>query len=135
MRILIVEDDPIVAITAAAALEDAGHIIVGPAYDADEAWRMVSISQPDLALVDVNLAGKDEGLALAQRFKDFLGLPSVYVTGQVAAARDRRDSALGVLSKPYDPQVLAATVEAARAIIAGVVHQPRHPTALEIFHA
>ena len=134
MRVLVVEDDPLVAVTAASALEDAGHEVVGPAYDADEAWRLVRDSPPDLALVDINLSGHDEGLALAQRFKDDLGLPSMFVSGQVAAARRRRSAALGVLAKPYDPDVLAEAVEVAREILEdGHPSARRLPPALELF--
>ncbi|MDB5478997.1 MAG: chemotaxis protein CheY [Caulobacteraceae bacterium] len=91
MRVLIVEDDALVAVTAAGALEDAGHEVLGPAYDADEALRLVRASPPDLALVDINLSGREEGLALAQQSKDDLGAPSMFVSGEVAAAR-RRDT-------------------------------------------
>ena len=134
MRILIVEDDPIVAMTAAATLEDAGHDVVGPAYDVEEAWRLVEMRVPELALVDINLAGHDEGLTLAQRFKDELGLSSIFVSGQVSAARRRRSGALGVLSKPYDPRLLVEAVEVAREILAGGFPPPPSvPSALEIF--
>ncbi len=134
VRVLIVEDDPLLALTAAGALEEAGHEVVGPAYDADEAWRLVRDSPPDLALVDINLSGHNEGLALAQRFKDDLGLPSMFVSGQVAAARRRSSAALGVLAKPYDPDLLAEAVEVAREILAGGDPLVRRlPPALELF--
>ncbi len=134
MRILIVEDEPLVAMTAAAALEDAGYDVVGPAYDADEAWRLVQRSVPDLALVDINLSGHDEGLALVRRFKDDLGLASIYVSGQILSARRRPAVALGMLIKPYDPQLLAAIVEVAREIMAGgSPPPPRVPPSLELF--
>jgi two-component system, response regulator PdtaR len=134
VRVLIVEDDPLVAATAAVALEDAGHEVVGPAYDADEAWRLVRDSPPDLALVDINLSGREEGLALAQRFKEELGLPSMFVTGEVVAARRRRSAALGVLVKPYDPDLLAEAVEVAKVILEGGRPPARRlPAALELF--
>jgi CheY-like chemotaxis protein len=134
VRVLIVEDDPLVAVIAAGALADAGHEVVGPAYDAEEAWRLVRDSPPDLALVDINLSGRDEGLALAQRFKDDLGLPSMFVSGEVAAARRRRSSALGVLAKPYDPGLLVEAVEVARSILQGRGPPARRlPPALELF--
>ena len=134
MRVLIVEDDPLVAATAAEALEDAGHEVVGPAYDADEAWRLVRHSPPDLALVDINLADGEEGLALAQHFKDALGLPSIFVSGEVRAARRRSSAALGILAKPYDPDLLAEAVEVARSILEqGRPPARRLPQALELF--
>jgi DNA-binding response OmpR family regulator len=132
--VLIVEDDPLVAASAAAALADAGHEIIGPAYDAGEAWRLARDEAPDLALVDIDLSGSDEGLALVERFKRSLGLPSMFVTGQVAAARRLRSCALGVLAKPYDPDLLAGAVEAARRILDGdSPAAARPPKALELF--
>jgi CheY-like chemotaxis protein len=134
VRILIVEDDPIVAMTAAAVLEDAGHDVVGPAYDAEDAWRLARTASPQLAFVDINLAGHDEGLALARRFKDRLGLDSIYVSGQINAARASRSAALGLLTKPYDPLHLVAAVAVAREIMAGRSPlPPQVPPALEIF--
>jgi CheY-like chemotaxis protein len=134
VRVLIVEDDPLVAATAAGALEAAGHEVVGPAYDADEARRLVRNGLPDLALVDINLSGREEGLALAQGFKDDLGLPSIFVTGEVMGARHRRSAALGVLAKPYDPDLLAEAVEVARSILEeGRPPVRRLPPTLELF--
>ena len=134
VRVLIVEDDPLVAVAAAGALEDAGHEVVGPAYDADEAWRLVRDSPPDLALVDINLSGHNEGLALAQRLKEDLGVPSMFVSGEVRAARSRRSAALGVLAKPYDPNLLVRAVEVAREILeGGAPSTQRLPAALELF--
>ena len=134
LRILIVEDDPLVAMTAAAVLEDAGHDVVGLAYDVEEAWRLARGESPELAFVDINLAGHDEGLALAREFKDRLGLDCIYVSGQIVAARNDRGSALGLLIKPYDPRLLVATVDVAREIMAGGSPLPPHvPTALELF--
>ena len=134
MRILIVEDDPLVAMTAATVLEDAGHEVVGPAYDVEEAWRLARGGAPELAFVDINLAGHDEGLALARGFKDRLGLSSIYVSGQILAARGDRDSALGLIIKPYDPRLLVATVNVAREIMAGGSPPPPVvPSSLELF--
>ena len=66
MRILLVEDDPILALIAASALEDEGHQIVGPAYDDEQALALAETQSADIALVDINLAGHDEGISLAR---------------------------------------------------------------------
>ncbi len=55
MRILVVEDEPILAITAAAVLEGKGHDVVGPAYDTAEALALAACERLDLAFVDINL--------------------------------------------------------------------------------
>jgi DNA-binding LytR/AlgR family response regulator len=100
----------------------------------EESWRLARGGSPDLAFVDINLAGHDEGLALAQGFKNRLALASIYVSGQVVAARNARDYALGLLMKPYDPRLLVATADVAREIMAGgSLNPPQVPASLELF--
>jgi len=134
MLILLVEDDAIVASSAVGELEDAGHEVLGPAYEVDDALRLAAERRPDLALVDINLAGHDEGVDLARRLKREFGVPSLFVSGQLAAARSNQDAALGLLKKPYDPSTLANAVPVAEAVIAGRRPPPPPvPRALELF--
>jgi DNA-binding response OmpR family regulator len=134
MLVLVVEDDAVVACAAADALSDAGHEVLGPALEVEEALRLVRERRPDLAMVDINLAGDEEGVALARRLRDQHGVSSLFVSGQVAAARSNQDAALGLLSKPYDPATLAAAVPIAGELMAGRRPPPPPvPHALELF--
>jgi DNA-binding response OmpR family regulator len=134
MRILIVEDDPLVAMTAAAVLTEAGHSVIGPAYGVAEAWDLIAEETPDLALVDINLDGQDEGIGLAAAFKDGRQLPTLWVSGQVAVARRHRGHAMGLLLKPYAPKALTAAAAVAQAILTGCAPlPPRLPPSLELF--
>ena len=66
MRILVVEDDAILALMASEALDLFGYEVVGPAHTVDE-YLDLAVKQPiDLAFIDINLAGKDEGIELAR---------------------------------------------------------------------
>ncbi|AHL76457.1 chemotaxis protein CheY [Stutzerimonas stutzeri] len=134
MRILLVEDDPILALIAACALEEEGHQIVGPAYDDQQALALVESQGADIALVDINLAGHDEGVSLVRNLRQRHGIASVFVSGQPEAARKNADVALGLLRKPYEPSDLARCVDVAQAILEGGAPLPTPlPATLEIF--
>jgi two-component system, response regulator PdtaR len=134
MRILIVEDDAVLGMVADAALEAAGHMIAGPAFDAGEASALAAEAGADLALVDINLEGNDEGIALARQLHERFGIPTLFVSGQVATARANRDAALGLLPKPYDIDDLVAAAAYMEALIGGGgAPLPARPGALELF--
>lgn len=133
MRILVVEDEAVIALTAAAVLSDAGHEVLTPAYSVDEALALGG-ERPDLALVDINLAGQDEGIALARELQKRFSIHSLFVSGQVEAGRANRDAAMGLLRKPYDAGSLLASVGAAEELLGGGNPPPPPvPNALELF--
>ncbi len=134
MRILLVEDDPILALTAASQLTAAGHEVAGPAYDVAEAMRLAGEACADLALVDINLAGCDEGIGLARQLRDQHGIASLFVSGQLVVARNSGDAAVGLLRKPYRPDDLNRSILIVEALLQG--HEPSGalPVALELFH-
>jgi len=133
MRIMVVEDEAVIALTAVAVLRNAGHEVLPPAYSVDEALAL-GAERPDLALVDINLAGHDEGIALARDLLQRYSIRSLFVSGQVEAGRANRDAAIGLLSKPYDAGSLLASLEAAEKLLSGG-SAPSSPVAngLELF--
>ncbi|WP_122662095.1 response regulator [Pseudomonas viridiflava] len=133
MRILLIEDDPILAMIAAATLS-AEHQIIGPAHDVSHAMKLAREQQADVAFVDINLGGHDEGIALARRLRDQHGINSVFISGQVQTARANADAALGLLRKPYAPGDLAHCAQVTEALLDGSPFGslPAH-SALEIF--
>lgn len=111
MKVLIVEDEPLVAIDIEDTLEDAGFEGVAIAPSVEGALSFVERGGFDLAVVDANLGGKSAGVvaeALTVRAIPFLGL-SGYTRSQGADASD----AAPFLSKPFSPDAL---VEALRAL-------------------
>ncbi|EPJ87994.1 MULTISPECIES: response regulator [Pseudomonas] len=133
MRILLVDDDPILALLAAATLADENEVI-GPAYDAPHALLLAAQYQADIAFVDINLNGHDEGIALARGLWARHGIASLFVSGQVGSARAHRDAAIGLLRKPYAPEDLNQCALIAKAILDGQSLSSLHPPgSLEIF--
>jgi two-component system, response regulator PdtaR len=130
--VLVVEDEPVIAASIEWELMAAGHEVLGPASSVEEAEALIGRQLPDLALVDINLAGADEGVALARDLKREHGVHSLFVTGQIAQARQNCDAALGVLAKPFAFESLVACVPAAVELIGG--RRPaRLPRGLEVF--
>lgn len=101
MTLLIVEDDAETAADLTAALQDAGHSVVGPFHNAEAAEAAVALHQVDLALLDINLSGETDGGALASALRTRWGLPVMFLSGDLALAARHADLAEAVILKPY----------------------------------
>lgn len=104
-RILIVEDEPIIAMSLEDMLRDLGCTVVGPALRLPEAERMAREEEIDGAILDVNLGGGQ-----TFRIADILvgrGVPFCFSTGYGAAAIPAHLEAAPVLQKPYREESLA----------------------------
>jgi CheY-like chemotaxis protein len=113
LTLLLVEDDPETAADLTAALTEAGHSVVGPFHHAEAAEAAVALHAVDLALLDINLSGETDGIALARTLKDRWGLPVLFLSGDVAAAARHADLAEALVLKPYTGrQVLDAIARA-----------------------
>jgi Response regulator containing a CheY-like receiver domain and an HTH DNA-binding domain len=80
MRILIVEDEAIVAFSIDDALTSAGKTVVGIARDEEAAMRLAEEHHPDLALVDLSLARGSSGATVAQALRERYGIPAIFVS-------------------------------------------------------
>ena len=107
-RLLIVEDEPLVAMDNAAELEDAGAIVVGTAGNVKDALRLVEASALDGALLDANLNGESVdhiAAALAHR-----GVPFIFVSGYGRESLPRAFASTPVLGKPFSLDQLVKAV-------------------------
>jgi two-component system, response regulator PdtaR len=118
MRVLIAEDDPLIALGLAERLRSLGHEPIGPAYDGEQAIELARASLPDLYLFDIEMPNVD-GLEAATRLADEgLRRPVVVVTGVEDPSLIERSIASGVsayLTKPVDSRELAAAIPLASA--------------------
>lgn len=134
MRILLVEDEPIIALDAEMSLISAGHEVVGPCRTSEAALEAAQREKPDIAMVDINLCGGNEGVSIVRALRERLGIRSVFATGQPNIAREHRDTALGVLQKPYSPRDLVDTFPVLEALMRGDAPPPPEiPAGLELF--
>lgn len=115
-KVLIVEDDHLVAIEAEYALLEAGYEVAGIAATAAEAFALARAERPDIVVMDIRLAGDGDGIDTAIELFADSGLRSVFATAHGdAATRSRAEAAkpLGWLSKPYQPEALVRAVKRA----------------------
>ncbi len=80
-RILIVEDEGIIAFCLESTLTDLGYDVVGAVPSGEEALEEVRDQQPDLVLMDIQLLGKMNGIEAATQIRAQFGTPVVYMTG------------------------------------------------------
>lgn len=115
-RILIVEDEGLVALSISQTLSDAGYDIVGVAASADAALRAAEACPPDLVLMDIALRGRKDGIEAAQMLKSRRDLKVLFVTAHGdPQTRSRAQVArpVGFLIKPYDSEQLLSAVRQA----------------------
>lgn len=113
-RVLIVDDEPLIAITLTAIVEELGCNVAGPARGCKSALDLIKSNAPDIAVLDVNLAGASSApVAHALRA---LGIPFVYCTGYAESA-NQIEAALQapMLTKPVDPRELQIALQRAMA--------------------
>ncbi len=116
-RILVVEDDYFVALELEHRLLEAGFDVVGIAATADEALQKAHAGKPDLAVMDIRLAGPRDGIEAATDLIA-LGIPSIFATAHSdPETRQRAEQArpLGWLQKPYSSESLIAAIRQALA--------------------
>jgi two-component system, response regulator PdtaR len=118
MRVLIAEDDPLVAVGLDERLRSLGHDPLGPASDGEEAVELARADTPDIYLFDIEMPSLDGLQAAAQLANEGLRRPVVVVTGVDDPTLIERSIATGVsayLTKPIDSRELQAALELAAA--------------------
>lgn len=110
-RILIIEDEALVAMELRFVLEDLGHDVVGVAATAKSARDIVHDSEIDLALVDIHLSDGPTGIELGRELGQDRGVSVLFMTGNPGMVRDGVAGTIGVLSKPTDEQAVQTAVD------------------------
>ncbi|MBH8570343.1 response regulator transcription factor [Microvirga sp. STS02] len=108
VRVLVVEDEPLYAEQLEAALQDLGYEPVGPAADARIALALHRTETIDLALLDVNLRGSVDGIALAAQLLAHRPIPIVFLTSLTDGATFTRAQNTGPAAFLTKPVELAA---------------------------
>lgn len=122
-RILVVEDEFLLALDAAASLEACGAEVVGPAHSIERALALAAAETLDAAMLDVNIKGANSlaiALALERR-----GVPIVYATGYGAKPQDW--PAGPVIDKPYSAEQIGGALAA---ILAARAERQQAPAAV-----
>ncbi len=115
-KILIVEDEVIIALDIQARLTRLGYEVCGMAHSADEAIQQAARMRPDVVLMDINLHGKASGIQAAAILHARFDIPTVYVTGQSdEATRSRAEATgpIGYVVKPLTEKQLRSAIDRA----------------------
>jgi response regulator NasT len=118
VKVLVAEDDPLIALGLVERLRSLGHEPIGPARDGEEAIAMASDDPPDLYLFDIEMPNVDGLEAATQLAAAGLRRPVVVVTGVDDPGLIERSIASGVsayLTKPVDSRELHAAIDLAAA--------------------
>jgi PAS domain S-box-containing protein len=128
-RVLLVEDETIVALEFETTLRRLGYQVVGPAATLREALRLIETEERiDAAVLDINLAGSPSYPA-AERLSE-RGVPVVFATGYGEVAREWQDGRrAGVLRKPLGPGELEAALQQLIGHEPARYPAPQHPGA------
>ena len=110
-HILVVEDEPLLAMLVQDLIEEVGGVVVGPAGSVDEALKVLTAGELDGAILDVNLGGE-----MVYPVADTLsaqGVPFVFVTGYGRHGMTGAHSDRTTVQKPFNPTTFADEVAAA----------------------
>jgi len=110
-RILIIEDEALVAMELRFVLEDLGYEIAGVCATAKAALDAVRETEVDLALVDIHLSDGATGIELGRRLGQEMGVTVLFMTANPGMVRDGVAGTIGVLSKPTDERAVQTAVD------------------------
>jgi PAS domain S-box-containing protein len=115
-KLLIVEDEPIVALDLQQEVEQLGCEVVGLAESADEALVAAELCRPDLALMDVRIVGSMDGIQTARLLRTAYQVPVIFLTSysdESTIGRAEKEMPYGYLTKPFKSRELKATLRVA----------------------
>jgi len=116
IRILVVEDEAIVALDIKSRLKRMGYDVVGVCATGEEAVVHVGRTRPELVLMDIMLAGDMDGIEAAGKIREEYGVPVVYLTAYAdkqTLDRAKITNPFGYVIKPFEDRELLTTIEMA----------------------
>ncbi|WP_114946013.1 response regulator [Microvirga calopogonii] len=121
LRILIVEDEILIALELESLLQDLGHEVVGMAASSAEALSLGQTLRPDLAFVDVHLADGPTGVDVARSLSVNHRVTVLFMTANAKRIPEDFAGAWGVIAKPYTERGVR---EALNYVMAGQLREP-----------
>ena len=121
LRILIVEDEILIALELESLLQDLGHDVVGMAASSGEARSLGQELKPDLAFVDIHLADGPTGVDVARHLAAQHQVTVLFMTANTKRIPEDFAGAWGVIAKPYTERGVR---EALGYVMAGQSREP-----------
>ncbi len=113
-RILIVEDEPIVAEDLKDRLTALGYTVVGRTDKGEDVLQLIDERRPDLILMDIHLSGEMSGIDAAVNVRELRHLPVIFITAyadDATLSRAKEAESFGYIIKPFDDQLLRTSIE------------------------
>ncbi len=117
LKVLIVEDDPLIADSLKDILTVLGHDTIGIAPDSITALELCKEKSPELALLDIQIGGDMDGVDLAEVINDDYDIPFIFTTAfadNITVKRAKERGPFGYVVKPYGTKDINAAIEVAR---------------------
>lgn len=114
MKILIVEDEALIAMSYQMAFKRNADAITDIALNVNDATQKVQTMHPDIILMDIQLNSEITGIQLVQEIKNKQNIPVIYITGNTDTRTKESALAtqpLGYLQKPVDTETLYTTIK------------------------
>ena len=115
-KILIVEDERIIALDLQARLERLGYDVLGVVSSGEDVLKHMAMCRPDVALMDITLKGEMDGIEIGQQLRDQFHVPVIYLTAHdddATVKRAKITHPFGYLVKPYQEKTLHRTIQMA----------------------
>lgn len=110
-KVLIIEDETVIAMDIAVTVRSAGHTVVGVGATFREAVNLAEEHRPDLVLADIHLKGGDSGIDAVEKILHGMTVPVIFITGfPEALLTGKKVEPAFVITKPFDPETLTAAI-------------------------
>jgi len=115
-RIMILDDEPLIAEDLVDLCNSFGYEVCGAAYSSRQAFLMLETCKPSLVLLDINLGEETDGIEIASRLQHEHSIPFIFITSYAdrdTLERAKRTSPLGYIVKPFRNEQIYSTIEIA----------------------
>ena len=116
IRVLIVEDEPLIAEDIAQGLEKNEFLVSAVVYSKEDAIEQLNINLPDLVLLDINLSGEMSGIEIAEKINTHYNIPFIFITSyseKQTLEKAKFTEPSGYIVKPFNEASLYSTLEIA----------------------
>lgn len=123
IKVLIVEDEPIIAQNIKAILQHVNYTVVGIAYNKEQAINFLQNTKPDIALLDINLGNNTDGIKIAEYIIQHNQIPFLYLTSysnKIILDKVKHTLPMGYIVKPFDEADIYTSIEIALSNFKGI---------------
>lgn len=116
VTVFIVEDKALIAENLKSSLEDAGYVVAGNVSSGEQALSAIERTLPDIVLMDIQLAGKIDGIETARRIRKVADIPVIYITDfsdRETLERAKETQPANYLRKPFKSHQVLIAIEIA----------------------